>query len=367
MPDRAPKHALYLSPLPPPIGGISTWMRILVEKGLPGGWQPRVVDTSVGPGREVFQRESLLAELRRGLRIVTALIRALIAERPALVHVNVAPLTVGFLRDALCAAITRLFRVPVVLHYHGLFVQPPAPASGATRALLWCLARTARHVQLNLTMNEPSRRFLAQLVGSSRTQVACLPNFYDESAFAALERVPRAESARPRAIFVAGLTLAKGAGLVADAARALPEVDFHLVGRRYDETRSQLADPPPNLIVHGELEHAAVLREMAASDVFVFPTRYPEGFPFVVLEAMRVALPVVSTRVGAIPDMIVDGQGGRLIEPDVPELVTALRDVLADELRRAAMGRFNAERAQSLYAFDVVAAELTRLYDDAMT
>ena len=46
---------LYLSPLPPPAGGIGTWTRTLVLRGLPDGLRPVVVDNQHLPDREVFR------------------------------------------------------------------------------------------------------------------------------------------------------------------------------------------------------------------------------------------------------------------------------------------------------------------------
>ena len=103
------------------------------------------------------------------------------------------------------------------------------------------------------------------------------------------------------------------------------------------------------------------MRKLAASDVFLLPSAH-EGFPYGVLEAMVLGLPVVATRVGAIPEMVLQGQGGVLVdERSVSNLVSALEEVLADESRRVAMGRFNQARARREYAYSAVAPRLAEL------
>jgi len=77
-----------------------------------------------------------------------------------------------------------------------------------------------------------------------------------------------------------------------------------------------------------------------------------DGLPTVILEAMASGLPVVSTRVTGIPEAVVDGVTGRLVEPgDVAGLADALAAMLADPAACAAMGR--AARERVLERFDV--------------
>jgi glycosyltransferase involved in cell wall biosynthesis len=78
---------------------------------------------------------------------------------------------------------------------------------------------------------------------------------------------------------------------------------------------------------------------------------------------MAVGLPVVATRVGAIPEMIEEGKGGLLLEhAEVASLVRALRTLLDDTSLRVAMGQFNREKSRVHYAYSVVISQLTALY-----
>jgi teichuronic acid biosynthesis glycosyltransferase TuaC len=100
---------------------------------------------------------------------------------------------------------------------------------------------------------------------------------------------------------------------------------------------------------------------MAAADVLVLPS-YSEGLPTVLVEAGAVGVPVVSTAVGGVPELL-DGGRGVLIPPrSVDALVEAVRAVLADrrgaDERAARLSRHVAD----LYDADVNAARLVEVY-----
>ena len=81
------------------------------------------------------------------------------------------------------------------------------------------------------------------------------------------------------------------------------------------------------------------------------------------LEAMAAGRPVVGRRVGALPETVVHGVTGLLVDDDHPESVAAaLRALLAQPERAAAMGRAGRERAQALFGPDAHAAQVERIY-----
>ncbi len=85
------------------------------------------------------------------------------------------------------------------------------------------------------------------------------------------------------------------------------------------------------------------------------------------LEAMAAGRPVVGRRVGALPETVVHGVTGLLVDDDRPESVAAaLRALLAEPERAAAMGRAGRERARALYGSDAHAARVERIYGEAL-
>lgn len=94
----------------------------------------------------------------------------------------------------------------------------------------------------------------------------------------------------------------------------------------------------------GPQPQEAVLRELREADLFVLASRIArdgdrDGLPNVLMEAQSQGLAVVATRVAAVPELILDGVSGLLVEPgDAAALAAALAGLIADPARRAALG-----------------------------
>jgi glycosyltransferase involved in cell wall biosynthesis len=104
----------------------------------------------------------------------------------------------------------------------------------------------------------------------------------------------------------------------------------------------------------------------AACDIFVNASRV-EGGPLVVLEAMMLGLPVVSTRVGMVPEWITHGEDGLIVAPSDPRaLAQALETLLRDAAMRRTLGERAARRARRLGDPVVRARELDQVFRDLL-
>jgi len=100
---------------------------------------------------------------------------------------------------------------------------------------------------------------------------------------------------------------------------------------------------------------------LAEADLMCFPSGMDQA-PNVILEAGAAGLPVVASTVGSIPEMVVDGETGLLVEhADDEALLAALRMLLADGVRRRSMGAAAHARIAELFDIRTTAARLTEL------
>ena len=97
------------------------------------------------------------------------------------------------------------------------------------------------------------------------------------------------------------------------------------------------------------------------TDVFILPS-YTEGLPISILEAMSYRLPVISTPVGGIPEVVRDGENGFLIKPgDKDALHNAIVRLANDEELREKMGNISYSKVQP-HLPEIVAKELEDIY-----
>jgi glycosyltransferase involved in cell wall biosynthesis len=107
--------------------------------------------------------------------------------------------------------------------------------------------------------------------------------------------------------------------------------------------------------------------EFRLMHVFVLPSLFGEGMPMVLLEAMAAGLPVVSTRVEGIPQVVRDGHDGLLVEPGNPrELAQALAAIARGERPTDAMGDSGWQRQRTNFSDESMAAQVAAVYREVL-
>ena len=105
-----------------------------------------------------------------------------------------------------------------------------------------------------------------------------------------------------------------------------------------------------------------VFEELNKMDIFVLASR-SEGFPISIFEAMASGLPVVATKVGGIPEVVIDGQTGILVSPFKPgEIVSALTYLFEHSAEADHMGVKGRKRVMDLFGHDRFVKRHEELY-----
>jgi glycosyltransferase involved in cell wall biosynthesis len=265
------------------------------------------------------------------------LVRLMRRERPDLVHANSAK---AGLLGRLAAALTG---VPVrVFNAHGWSFQ-----SQGSRAFLWAERAVAPLTTTTICVSQSQLEDGVAAGVCSSERAVVIHNGIDVRAFA----LAHPNGGPPQILSVGRLKAPKDFVTLARALELLPRGAFRALVAGDGPDRELIPAAAP-LELLGERDDVPDL--LAAADVFVLSSR-SEGLPISILEAMAAGLPVVATRVGGVPELVVDGETGLLVPPgDARALAAALRTLLGDRelrLRLGAAGRARAEREFDLPAF----------------
>lgn len=139
-----------------------------------------------------------------------------------------------------------------------------------------------------------------------------------------------------------------------------PHVHFVLVGDGRDEAMLKAAAMDvDNLSFTGFVDNVGDY--LAAFDIFILPSRR-EGIGSILLDAMERRLPIIATRVGGVPEIVIDGVNGLLIEPDRPDQLhdAIVRLAASAELRRR-LGE-QGPRIAAGFTSDVMCSKYLALY-----
>ena len=141
----------------------------------------------------------------------------------------------------------------------------------------------------------------------------------------------------PRLVITCRQDKQKGTGVVIESLpsiiRDFPHTALDVIGDGddLDEFKS-LADRlcvSDRVTFHGRVDHAAVTALLRKAHLFCYPTRASEGFPKVVLEALACGLPVITTRVSVLPQLISDRCGILIEEPSPDEVARSVREIFS--------------------------------------
>jgi glycosyltransferase involved in cell wall biosynthesis len=122
-----------------------------------------------------------------------------------------------------------------------------------------------------------------------------------------------------------------------------------------------------NVELPGAKPQTQLRRRLAAANIFVLPSVIdPDGgmdnLPTVIMEAMATGLPVVSTNIGGIPEMIIENETGFLVQPsDAAAMAAAIETVINDCSSAARLGHSGYERARALFSIEKNVRELCAL------
>jgi len=230
----------------------------------------------------------------------------------------------------------------------GALARVPVIVSGYRSLLPKQWERLLWHLSDKIICNaEALKEIMIRRFAVAPDRIAVIPNAVDTDRF---RPELDAKDLQPTVVFVGRLVAEKDPLNLLEAfrlvAQRLPQARFEIVGNGPFKAEMEVRLRAWSLESRIKLLPAAADIRPALRKAWVFAlSSASEASPNVIIEAMAMGLPVVATRVGGIPELVVDDSTGLLVEPrDPTNLAEAIIALLTDEARRRSMGEKGRER-----------------------
>jgi glycosyltransferase involved in cell wall biosynthesis len=311
-------------------GGIATVEKLILQ-GLSFEFSIRHI-TSHDEGT-VFHRIVVFS------RAMLSLTWQLLTAKPDLVHIHVSD-GGSILRKAILTSIARTFGKPVVMHAHGAefdkaYLKLPKLVQSILNKIYCSCSRF-------IVLSKTWATFYESCLGLLPEQTVILPNPTELPA-----QLPDRSHLHPvNFAFLGRIGKRKGAFDLIQAFAHLPteyQSQSHLLlaGDGEVEQAQALAKSlhvQDKITFLGWIDANQRNQVLQAADVFVLPS-YHEGLPMAILEAMGWQLPIISTPVGGIPELIIPQQNGLLVPPgDVQQLSESMQCLIQNKAFRLQLG-----------------------------
>ncbi len=349
-------HIIMLGPSLDVKGGISSFAKNFLASELPKEFRITFHPTTID-GSKILKIIFFMKSL--GLFFI----RLLIDKKIRIIHICSSSKG-SFYRKAVILSVSKFFRKSVIFHIHGAgFDVFYDNSDSLTRFFI------RKTLDISDSIIVLSRSWHAVVKGMTKnTGIKIIPNPIDTSDFKSI-RTGRDFSKFN--VFTAGrLGKRKGTYDILEIAPVIisqvPDVRFCLAGDGDVDKIRQLCRKKgieKNVVVLDWLNREELLVELKRASMFLLPS-YHEGFPVAILEAMASGLPVISTRVGGIPELVEDGVNGFLVDPGrKEELAGKIIDLLRDTELRKAMARNNIRKIDSCFRLDHLADKFFAEYE----
>jgi glycosyltransferase involved in cell wall biosynthesis len=324
------KNILYIAPDISVKGGISTVIKGYLSTILSQKYNIILISSHVDGSK-----------LRKLFQAILGLLKTLYYltfKHIDIVHIHGSDI-VSSIRKYIFFRLVKIFRCKVIYHFHGasfLDQYPQAPTAWKIR-----IRQLFEDSDLVICLSESWRSAIMQVAPKSKVQV-----IYNSVPLPMLEMLTRKERDIINITFLGLIGERKGIfDLIEVVSRLVKDGHrVHLsIGGNGDVERLHEEIDTKGLKSHakyvGWIVGDAKDDLLRNTDIFVLPS-HGEGMPMTILEAMSYGIPVISTSVGGIPELITDGSTGYIVKPgDLDDLYSKLLSLVTANSRRVSYGQ----------------------------
>lgn len=333
-------------------GGMRTVVESYRDDGLFDKWNVKLIFT--------HDDGSVMTKLFMFIKALLIFVYYLLFTRVALIH-NHSAMKGSFWRKNVFSFLARLRGIPVLLHLHGSEMEKfyKNESAGGKRMISSILTKADAVIVLSKSWSE----FIGEV--APRANVEVVYNYVrlpDKSAVSLNDGVVRI-------LFLGLLGKRKGIYDLIEVAKRLKEknkkIEFWIGGNGEVNQVQKLIDQyqiGECFKLLGWVDKGSKEQYLSKADVYILPS-YNEGLPMSVLEAMSWQIPVISTNVGGIPELIREEVDGFIVEPgNIDQIELSLTKLIDSESLRNDMGKNSKERIRDVFSDEVILPKLDSLY-----
>lgn len=302
------------------VSGISTLVREIIKNG-------NEDFSHFTAGRKDGEKSGIGWILRQFI-LPLSFWRKIQRENPDLAHINTAFVPLSILRDAVLVKICKMTKTPVLLHLNGgRFLMEDFQNKRLERIA----ARMLKSADKILVLSEIEQESLTRRWENLSIEI--LPNAISIDEAAPIEK----KSAEKTIIFLGRIHESKGLHEIIAACETVIKEGFNFnfrcfgTGPKKDFFIGEMSKILGERFFYGGvIAGKEIRRELSAADIFLLPSRYGEGLPLAMLEAMAANCVPVAADVASVRAVIKDGENGFLVAPyNAEETAEKLRFLLS--------------------------------------
>tara|TARA_B110000438_G_scaffold224917_1_gene218870 strand:- start:1351 stop:2367 length:1017 start_codon:yes stop_codon:yes gene_type:complete len=293
------------------LGGIDSVIKGYEEDGLYSDVKYSRLSTHTGGAKW----KDLLLFIRTFFTVMWLLIK----DKQAILHCHMS-FNGSFWRKFIFMLLAKVFGAKSIIHLHGSEFKDYYARSSKRRKKLICYL--INNVDEFIVLSDTWNDFIHSITGR---QCTVINNYVD---------IDKTEGKRgdKQIVFLGALIKRKGVYDLIEACSQLTEdYTLHLCGSGEDEQVAEFIKTKNltnKVIMHGWINAEQKRTLLSECNLFVLPT-YNEGLPMVIIEAMACEIPILTTPVGAIPEVIIPGKTGYLFTPgNIEQLLGELKTAL---------------------------------------
>ncbi|PKN92344.1 MAG: hypothetical protein CVU44_14485 [Chloroflexi bacterium HGW-Chloroflexi-6] len=359
-----PIKVLHVAPLPPPLGGMTSYIQGLLNSDVFRTIDYRVVRFSYFNKEKYLGITRFLANCLNAVVLTINFLINLIFWHPTIVHIQ-SNSGFGFFEKSWIAFLAKVFRRKTIFHFHGGYMrewyeQLPRFAQ--------FLIRQCALINDRIMTGSPQMRETWLYIGVPEEKIIYIGNAVNLPAQDGIDRSFRDSISL---LFLTRVVLEKGIIELIDAylllQKEIANLKLRIVGADTLDTpyvKKYLQNVDKNNLVEyiGPVNDQQKHKEYLESDIFVFPT-YVEDQSYAVMEAMSYGLPVIASNVGGVPSLIAHEQNGYLVIPkNVDSLREGIRRVISEPNFRKTLGENARKTIEQGFTWNVRSKEIVTLY-----